>query len=61
MSDLVYLGKKPMRLTVAVDTIRLEIVCDGTYEAQVLYDDLLERFQAGFAIALHPGTGVQTK
>lgn len=45
-------------LGVMFDTVEIKIVCDSDYGAQVLYDDLVDRLQAGQGIILAPGQKV---
>jgi hypothetical protein len=44
-------GKK-IAVSVIFDTVKLEIICGDDYEAQVLYDDLIERLRSGEGISL---------
>lgn len=44
-------GKK-LAISVLFDTVSVEIICGDAYEAQVLFDDLCERMQAGEGIQL---------
>jgi hypothetical protein len=51
---------KPVRklaLSVLFDTVTIEVICGDDYEAQVLYDDLVERMQAGEGITLSVESG----
>ena len=41
-----------MAIGVLFDAVTIEIICGDDYEAQVLYDDLNERLQAGESITL---------
>ena len=45
---------KKVVLGVRFDTVTIELVCGGDYEAQVLFDDLAERMQAGQEISIDP-------
>ena len=45
---------KKIILGVLFDTVKIELVCHNDYEAQVLYDDLVERLQAGQEISIDP-------
>lgn len=49
MSDTV--GRK-VAVSVLFDIVKIEVICGDFYEAQVLYDDLIERLQAGEGISL---------
>jgi hypothetical protein len=47
-------------IEVFLDTVKLELRCGDEYEAQVLFDDLAERLQAGQPLTLqmkHPSRG----
>jgi hypothetical protein len=44
-------GKK-IAVSVMFDTVKVEIICGDDYEAQVLYDDLIERLRSGEGISL---------
>ena len=44
-------GKK-IAVSVMFDTVKLEVICGDDYEAQVLYDDLIERLRSGEGISL---------
>lgn len=44
-------GKK-LAISVLFNTVSVEIICADGYEAQVLYDDLVERMQSGEGICL---------
>ena len=46
------LGGKKLAISVLFDTVKLEIICGDAYEAQVLYDDLLDRLRAGEDISV---------
>lgn len=54
MSDGLVKGKK-MELNVLFDVVRIEIHCGDDYEAQVLFDDLAQRLQAGEVVSLWQG------
>lgn len=41
-------------ITVLWDTVKIEITCSSDYEAQVLFDDLVERFETGQTISIEP-------
>lgn len=41
-------------LTVLFDTVKIEITCASVYEAQVLFDDLAGRLEAGQEISIKP-------
>lgn len=45
----------PRKVAVDVlgDTVKLHIICGDDYEAQVLYDDIVERLRAGESISLN--------
>jgi hypothetical protein len=47
-------GKK-VAVSVRFDTVTLEVICGDEYEAQVLYDDLVERLRSGEGISLSLG------
>ena len=42
-------------LSVFVDTVKIEITCKSEYEAQVLFDDLVDRMKSGQSITIEPG------
>jgi hypothetical protein len=50
--------QKQMAVSVIFDVVKIEVHCKDNYEAQVLYDDVVERMQAGEGITLSvmPGT-----
>jgi hypothetical protein len=41
-------------LTVMFDTVKIEIECSSDYAAQVLFDDLSGRLEAGQEISIEP-------
>ena len=53
----VKLGGKNKKLAVSVlfDVVTLEIICGDDYEAQVLFDDLIDRLRKGEGIMLGVG------
>ena len=57
MSESAKAGKQ-MAVSVRRDTVVIEIICAGDkYEAQVLYDDIIERMRSGEGVTI----GVQGK
>jgi hypothetical protein len=48
-ADLV--GKR-LAISIQDDVVSIEILCDGDYEAEVLYDDLIERARSGEGFSL---------
>jgi hypothetical protein len=36
-----------IRVSVMVDTVTISLVCRGDYEAQVLFEDIVQRLKAG--------------
>jgi hypothetical protein len=56
MSATAKVGKK-LAVSVLFDTVSVEIICGDEYEAQVLFDDIVERMQSGEGISL----GVEPK
>jgi hypothetical protein len=44
-------GKK-IAVSVLFDVVTVEIICGDAYEAQVLFDDLIQRLQSGEGITL---------
>lgn len=44
-------GRK-LAVSVLFDTVSIEVICGDEYEAQVLYDDIIERMQSGEGISL---------
>lgn len=55
-------GRK-VAVSVRFDTVSIEVICGGDYEAQVLYDDLIDRLRngEGFTISLEQAEAVGTK
>jgi len=49
MSDSV---SRKIVIGVLFDTVTIEVICGDEYEAQVLYDDLVERMKSGEGISL---------
>jgi hypothetical protein len=47
----VTVGRK-VAVSVRFDTVMLEVICGDEYEAQVLYDDLVDRLKSGEGISL---------
>ena len=43
---------KKLAVSVLFVVVKIEVICGDDYEAQVLYDDLIERLQAGEGISL---------
>jgi len=43
---------KKIAISVMFDIVKIEIAVGDDYEAQVLYDDLIERMQSGEGISL---------
>ena len=41
-------------VSVFLNTVKIEIECGGDYEAQVLFEDLIERLQDGQEISITP-------
>ena len=46
---------RKVTLSVLLDIVRIEIRCSDNYEAQVLYDDLMERMKSGEEFAISFG------
>lgn len=46
-----FITKQKIEVNVLFDTVRIAIVCDDPYTAQVLFDDLVQRLKAGESIA----------
>jgi hypothetical protein len=44
-------GKK-LAISIMFNTVSVEIICDDSYEAEVLYDDLIERAKLGEGFSL---------
>lgn len=44
-------GRK-VAISVLFDVVKVEIICTDGYEAQVLYDDLIERMKSGDGFSL---------
>lgn len=51
MTEKLAVSRK-LAVSVLFDTVSIEVICGDDYEAQVLYDDLIERLQAGENITL---------
>jgi hypothetical protein len=53
-----------INVSVVFNTVRIEIECADEYQAQVAYDDIVQRMQNGGKLAIsygrHPGQGAQT-
>jgi hypothetical protein len=41
-------------VTVLFNTVKIEISCASNYEARVLFDDLVARFEAGEEVSIVP-------
>lgn len=46
---------RKVAISVLFNVVRIELICGDDYAAQVLYDDLTERLQAGDGISLSLG------
>jgi hypothetical protein len=42
-----------IQLSVLFNTVRIELVCAGDYDAQVLFDDLIERLKSGERLSIN--------
>lgn len=42
-------------VSVLFDIVKIELSCGSDYAAQVLYDDLVQRLEAGEEISITPG------
>ena len=49
--EIISSGKKT-EVGVIFDVVRIEIHCGDDYEAQVLFDDIVERLQAGHGLTI---------
>lgn len=47
-------------VSVLFDTVKIEISCGDDYAAQVLFDDMVERLEAGQEINIKPSAGIKT-
>ena len=64
MSERDTLVGNSVHVSVVFNVVRIEVECDDEYQAQVLYDDIVERMQNGGQLAISHGvrlTGDQTK
>lgn len=52
MAERPTLIKKQMEIAVLFDVVEIKIHCGDDYEAQVMYDDIVERMQSGQGITL---------
>jgi hypothetical protein len=52
MTKRTLLGGKKMAVSVLFDVVKLEIICGDDYEAQVLFEDLIDRLRDGQDIQL---------
>jgi hypothetical protein len=52
MPDELITTVKKTCVSVLLDTVNIEIVCGDGYEAQVLFEDLVERLQRGKTISI---------
>jgi hypothetical protein len=52
MTKRTLLGGKKMAVSVLFDVVKLEIICGDDYEAQVLFEDLIDRLKDGQDIQL---------
>ena len=43
---------RKLAVSVRFDVVTVEVICGDLYEAQVLYDDLIERLRSGEGITL---------
>lgn len=48
----VLLTKGKVAVSVLFDTVKIELICGDAYEAQSLYDEVVERLQAGEGLTL---------
>jgi hypothetical protein len=46
---------RKLAVSVMFSTVKLELDCGDSYEAQVLYDDILDRLKAGEGLTLSMG------
>lgn len=51
MAEKLLSGKK-LAVSVMFDVVKIEIICGCDYEAQVTYDDLLDRLKRGEGLTL---------
>ena len=51
MSENIIAGKK-IALSVKLDVVSIQIICKDEYFANVLYDDILDRLQAGDGVMI---------
>lgn len=50
MAELLTKGK--VAVSVLFDTVKIELICGDAYEAQSLYDEVIERLRAGEGLTL---------
>lgn len=57
MADIV--GRKTA-ISIFGGTVTIEVICGDDYEAEVLYDDLIERIKSGqgFSLGINPGSTI---
>lgn len=53
-------GRK-ITVDVLFDTVKIGVICGSDYEAQVLYDDLVERLKSGEGLSLKVACAVAMK
>ena len=53
MARIANLSGKKLAVSVKFDVVQLEIICGDDYEAQVLFDDLIDRLRDGEGISLN--------
>ena len=51
MAETLLSGKK-LGVSVLFDVVKIEIICGDDYEAQVTYDDILDRLKRGEGLTL---------
>jgi hypothetical protein len=51
MAEMLAVTRK-VAVSVRLDSVTIEVDCGDAYEAQVLYDDLVERLQSGDSVTL---------
>lgn len=46
--------QEKIAISVMLNTVKIEFTCSDAYEAQVLFDDMVERFRRGETISIEP-------
>jgi hypothetical protein len=52
MNNKKFIANRKLAVSISFDVVRIDVICGDNYEAQVLYDDIIERMKSGEGITL---------